>query len=244
MTTTGNHAVVLGASMAGLLAARTLSDFFENVTVVERDLLPDAPAIGGGAAGASRPRPAGARRSGAGRNLPRRPRRAGPRRRKGLQRPRPFGVLLQPQRAHDGAHRLGAEFHCVCGRADRSSSTTSGGRVRATSERHSARRPRCRRADLDAGPPAGHRGPDGGPVQPARSRYLRPIWSSTRRAAARARRHGWTRWATGDRSRTTSSCTSRYSSQWLRMPPDALHEIGLSDRPGTGPADGDGPSWV
>ena len=41
MTTTGKHAVVLGASMAGLLAARTLSDFFENVTVVERDLLPD-----------------------------------------------------------------------------------------------------------------------------------------------------------------------------------------------------------
>jgi 2-polyprenyl-6-methoxyphenol hydroxylase-like FAD-dependent oxidoreductase len=35
------HAVVCGASFAGLLAARVLSDFFESVTVVERDELPD-----------------------------------------------------------------------------------------------------------------------------------------------------------------------------------------------------------
>ena len=41
MAKIGDHAVVLGASMAGLLAARTLSDFFETVTVVERDVLPD-----------------------------------------------------------------------------------------------------------------------------------------------------------------------------------------------------------
>ena len=34
------HAVVVGASMAGLLAARVLSDRFEQVTVVERDELP------------------------------------------------------------------------------------------------------------------------------------------------------------------------------------------------------------
>jgi 2-polyprenyl-6-methoxyphenol hydroxylase-like FAD-dependent oxidoreductase len=37
----GSHAVVLGASMAGLLAARSLADFFDTVTVVERDPLPD-----------------------------------------------------------------------------------------------------------------------------------------------------------------------------------------------------------
>src|SRR6202022_1276906 len=37
----GDHAGVLGASMAGLLAARTLFDFYETVTVVERDVLPD-----------------------------------------------------------------------------------------------------------------------------------------------------------------------------------------------------------
>ncbi|GAA1961391.1 FAD-dependent oxidoreductase [Catenulispora subtropica] len=36
----GDHAVVLGASMAGLLAARVLSESFERVTVVERDVLP------------------------------------------------------------------------------------------------------------------------------------------------------------------------------------------------------------
>ena len=36
----GGHAVVLGASMAGLLAARVLGESFERVTVVERDVLP------------------------------------------------------------------------------------------------------------------------------------------------------------------------------------------------------------
>jgi 2-polyprenyl-6-methoxyphenol hydroxylase-like FAD-dependent oxidoreductase len=38
----GTNAVVLGASMAGLLAARVLSEFYETVTLVERDELPDA----------------------------------------------------------------------------------------------------------------------------------------------------------------------------------------------------------
>jgi 2-polyprenyl-6-methoxyphenol hydroxylase-like FAD-dependent oxidoreductase len=36
------HAVVIGGSMAGLLAARTLATHFEHVTVIERDVLPDA----------------------------------------------------------------------------------------------------------------------------------------------------------------------------------------------------------
>ena len=39
--TIGDHAVVLGASMSGLLAARVLSDFYRRVTVVERDMLGD-----------------------------------------------------------------------------------------------------------------------------------------------------------------------------------------------------------
>jgi len=39
----GERAVVLGASMGGLLAARVLSDFFEAVTVVDRDALSDHP---------------------------------------------------------------------------------------------------------------------------------------------------------------------------------------------------------
>lgn len=34
-----NRAVVIGASMAGLLAARVLSEFFERVTVLDRDNL-------------------------------------------------------------------------------------------------------------------------------------------------------------------------------------------------------------
>ncbi|WP_431523725.1 FAD-dependent oxidoreductase [Mycobacterium shigaense] len=41
MAKIGNHALVLGASMAGLLAARSLSEFYDMVTVVERDPLPD-----------------------------------------------------------------------------------------------------------------------------------------------------------------------------------------------------------
>nr|WP_221382871.1 squalene monooxygenase [Actinoplanes polyasparticus] len=41
MSGSGRHAVVLGASIAGLLAARVLSDHFDKVTVVERDQLPD-----------------------------------------------------------------------------------------------------------------------------------------------------------------------------------------------------------
>lgn len=39
----GGHAVVLGASMGGLLAARVLADFYDRVTVVERDTLPVGP---------------------------------------------------------------------------------------------------------------------------------------------------------------------------------------------------------
>ena len=39
-TKQGNHALVLGGSLAGLLAARVLAEHFERVTVVERDALP------------------------------------------------------------------------------------------------------------------------------------------------------------------------------------------------------------
>ena len=40
MVSRHEHAVVLGASMAGLLATRALSNHFKSVTVVERDVLP------------------------------------------------------------------------------------------------------------------------------------------------------------------------------------------------------------
>nr|VTP01624.1 Putative epoxidase LasC [Mycobacterium riyadhense] len=39
-----DHAVVIGASIAGLCAARVLSEFFDQVTVFERDELPSTPA--------------------------------------------------------------------------------------------------------------------------------------------------------------------------------------------------------
>ena len=38
----GDHAVVVGASMAGLLAARVLAGTYRRVTVIERDPLPDS----------------------------------------------------------------------------------------------------------------------------------------------------------------------------------------------------------
>ncbi|MEB3023666.1 NAD(P)/FAD-dependent oxidoreductase [[Mycobacterium] crassicus] len=44
MALLGERAVVLGASMAGLVAARVLADFYDSVVVVERDVLPDMPA--------------------------------------------------------------------------------------------------------------------------------------------------------------------------------------------------------
>lgn len=37
----GDHAVVLGASMAGLLATRVLADAYRKVTVIDRDVLPE-----------------------------------------------------------------------------------------------------------------------------------------------------------------------------------------------------------
>ena len=41
MNTSENHAVVLGGSLAGLLAARVLADHFEHVTLIERDVYTD-----------------------------------------------------------------------------------------------------------------------------------------------------------------------------------------------------------
>jgi 2-polyprenyl-6-methoxyphenol hydroxylase-like FAD-dependent oxidoreductase len=43
LTTRRDHALVLGASMAGLLAARVLSDHYARVTIIERDTLPTGP---------------------------------------------------------------------------------------------------------------------------------------------------------------------------------------------------------
>ncbi|MGV0731425.1 NAD(P)/FAD-dependent oxidoreductase [Mycolicibacter sinensis] len=43
MGESGTSAVVLGAGMAGLLAARVVSEFYDSVTVVDRDRLPDHP---------------------------------------------------------------------------------------------------------------------------------------------------------------------------------------------------------
>jgi 2-polyprenyl-6-methoxyphenol hydroxylase-like FAD-dependent oxidoreductase len=36
----GKHAIVIGASIGGLLAARALADYYDEVTVLERDVLP------------------------------------------------------------------------------------------------------------------------------------------------------------------------------------------------------------
>ena len=74
----GDHAVVIGASIGGLCAARVLSDFYDRVTVYERDELPAGPAnrsavpqgrhvhllMARGAAGVRRAFPGSARRHG------------------------------------------------------------------------------------------------------------------------------------------------------------------------------------
>jgi len=39
----GNHAIVIGASIAGLLAARVLADHFDRITIIDRDQLPQEP---------------------------------------------------------------------------------------------------------------------------------------------------------------------------------------------------------
>ncbi|WP_308410459.1 hypothetical protein [Fischerella muscicola] len=44
-TCNGNHAIVIGSGMAGLLSARILVEHFERVTLVERDRLPQQPEI-------------------------------------------------------------------------------------------------------------------------------------------------------------------------------------------------------
>jgi len=38
-----SHAIVIGGSIAGLLAAQAVADYFERVTIIERDRLPDGP---------------------------------------------------------------------------------------------------------------------------------------------------------------------------------------------------------
>lgn len=43
VSNTGGEAIVIGASMAGLLTARVLADAYETVTVIERDSFPDTP---------------------------------------------------------------------------------------------------------------------------------------------------------------------------------------------------------
>src|SRR4051812_15348678 len=44
MRTIGDHAVIVGASMGGMLAAAALADAYERVTVLGRDRLPDGTA--------------------------------------------------------------------------------------------------------------------------------------------------------------------------------------------------------
>ena len=53
----GDHAVVLGASMAGLAAARVLADAYERVTVLERDPLPAGAATARASPRAATPTP-------------------------------------------------------------------------------------------------------------------------------------------------------------------------------------------
>lgn len=48
-TNTNRHAVVIGGSMAGLMAAQVLTAYFDRVTIIERDTLPNEPGPRNGA---------------------------------------------------------------------------------------------------------------------------------------------------------------------------------------------------
>src|SRR5271163_3328392 len=41
----GERAIVIGGSMAGLMAARVLADHFDQVTILERDRIDDCPSV-------------------------------------------------------------------------------------------------------------------------------------------------------------------------------------------------------
>ncbi len=41
----GQHAVVIGGSLAGLMTARVLADHFDQVTVLEKDHIEDQPEV-------------------------------------------------------------------------------------------------------------------------------------------------------------------------------------------------------
>src|SRR5713226_1212683 len=45
MATLGENAIVIGGSIAGLMTAAVLADHFEQVTILERDHIEDAPAL-------------------------------------------------------------------------------------------------------------------------------------------------------------------------------------------------------
>ena len=45
----GAHVIVIGSSIAGLLASRILTNYFDRVTIVERDFLPQVNAFRPGA---------------------------------------------------------------------------------------------------------------------------------------------------------------------------------------------------
>ncbi|MBR8835532.1 MAG: hypothetical protein DSM106950_16320 [Stigonema ocellatum SAG 48.90 = DSM 106950] len=42
-TAADKHAIVIGGSIAGLLVARVLADYFDRVTIIERDVFPEKP---------------------------------------------------------------------------------------------------------------------------------------------------------------------------------------------------------
>jgi 2-polyprenyl-6-methoxyphenol hydroxylase-like FAD-dependent oxidoreductase len=45
MPSLGNHAVIIGGSLAGLMSARVLSEYFDQVTILERDQIENRPVI-------------------------------------------------------------------------------------------------------------------------------------------------------------------------------------------------------
>ncbi len=216
----GDRAVVLGASMAGLLAARVLADAYGQVTVIDRDELPEA----ADAPARRPPRPPPPR---AGWRAGSRPWRScspgSPR--SWSPHGAPAGDMLADARLYLSGHRL-RQAHTGLVAAVRQ--PTAPGGPRAGPGAGAAQRARSWTAATSSGwPPrpmvaaSPGRGCCAGPTAAPRS-CSAPTWWSTPPAAARAPRRGWRRSATPGRRAEQVRIGLGYATRTYRLPPDAL----------------------
>ena len=216
-TQIGDRAVVLGASMAGLLAARVLADAYAQVTVIDRDQLPETPSTG-----VASPTAATCMRW---RRADSKPWRSCSRAHRGTGRPRGAGRgpadrrPLVPQRppAPAGGHRTGAPV--------RQPTLPGGSRAgpgAGPAQREGPGPPRHRRAGHHPGWSPRHRGAGAAPGRRQRRGAAR------RRPGGRRQRPWLAHPSVAGRARLPPAETEQvriglgYATRTYRLPPDAL----------------------